>query len=113
MKISDCFFSVRAFSCLWKIKLIMRLSALFVFLALQVSAKNHAQEAINLKVVNVSIQEIFKKIEDQTRYRFFYSTDDLPADRRFSIDVANAGINQTLSALFSGTNYNWKLIHNN
>ena len=93
--------------------MIMRLSTLFVFIALQVSAKNHAQETINLKVVNVSIQEIFKKIEDQTRYRFFYSSDDLPADQRFSINIENAGINQTLSTLFSGTNYNWKLIHNN
>src|SRR5687767_2319882 len=111
MKISDCFFSVRAFLCLRKIKLLMRLSTVFVFIALQVSAKNHAQEAINLKVVNGSIQEIFKKIEGQTKYRFFYSSDDLPARQRFTIDITNAGINQTLATLFNGTNYNWKLIH--
>jgi len=76
MKISDCFFSVRAFLCLRKIKLLMRLSTVFVFLALQVSAKNHAQETINLKVVNGTMQEIFKKIEGQTKFRFFYSSDD-------------------------------------
>jgi TonB-linked SusC/RagA family outer membrane protein len=111
MKISDCFFSVRAFLCLRKTKLLMRLSTVFVFIALQVSAKNHAQEAINLKVVNGSIQEIFKKIEGQTKYRFFYSSDDLPARQRFTIDITNAGINQTLATLFNGTNYNWKLIH--
>ena len=110
MKISDCFFSVRAFLCLRKIKLLMRLSTVFVFLALQVSAKNHAQETINLKVVNGSMQEIFKKIEGQTRFRFFYSSDDLPANQRFTIDLANAGINQTLSTLFNGTHLNWRLI---
>jgi TonB-linked SusC/RagA family outer membrane protein len=110
MKISDCFFSVRAFLCLRKIKLLMRLSTVFLFIALQVSAKNHAQETINLKVVNGSMQEIFKKIEGQTRYRFFYSSDDLPANQRFSIDLENAGINQTLSALLNGTNLKWKLI---
>jgi TonB-linked SusC/RagA family outer membrane protein len=113
MKISDCFFSVRAFLCLRKIKLLMRLSAFFLFIALQVSAKNHAQDAINLKVVNGSIQEILKKIEGQTKYRFFYSSDDLPVNQRFSINIENAGINQTLSTLFGGTRYNWKLIHNN
>jgi TonB-linked SusC/RagA family outer membrane protein len=110
MKISDCFFSVRAFLCLRKIKLLMRLSTVFVFIALQVSAKNHAQEAINLKASNLSIQEIFKKIESQTKYRFLYSSDDLPVNQRFSIDIGNAGINQTLSTLFNGTRYNWKLI---
>lgn len=83
MKISDCFFSVRAFLCLRKIKLLMRLSTVFFLIALQVSAKNHAQEAINLKVSNASIQEIFKKIEKQTKYRFLYSNDDLPANQRF------------------------------
>lgn len=110
MKISDCFFSVRAFLCLRKIKLLMRLSTVFVFIALQVSAKNHAQETINLNVVNGSMQEIFKKIEGQTKFRFFYSSDDLPTNQRFTIDLANAGINQTLSTLFNGTHLNWKLI---
>lgn len=112
MKISDCFFSVRAFLCLRKTKMTMRLSTFFVFIALQVSAKNHAQEIINLKVVNGSIQEIIKKIEGQSKYRFFYSSDDLPANQRFSIDIKNAGINQTLSTLFNGTHYNWKLVYN-
>jgi TonB-linked SusC/RagA family outer membrane protein len=88
----------------------MRLSTVFLLIGLQVSAKNHAQETISLKVVNGSMQEIFKKIEGQTKYRFFYSSDDLPANQRFSIDLENAGINQTLSALFNGTRLNWKLI---
>src|SRR5689334_10140688 len=103
MKISDCFFSVRAFLCLRKIKLLMRLSTVFFFIAFQVSAKNnHAQDAISLKVVNGSMQEIFKRIEGQTRYRFFYSSVDLPAGR-FTIDITNSGINQTLSTLLNGT----------
>ena len=111
MKISDCFFSVRAFLCLRKIKLLMRLSTVFFFIAFQVSAKNnHAQETINLKVVNGTMQEIFKKIEGQSKYRFFYSSDDLPANQRFTIDISNEGINQTLSTLFNGTHLKWKLI---
>lgn len=111
MKISDCFFSVRAFLCLRKIKLLMRLSTVFFFIALQVSAKNnHAQETINLRVENGTMQEIFKKIEGQTKYRFFYSSDDLPANQRFTIDISNQGINQTLSTLFNGTHLKWKLI---
>jgi TonB-linked SusC/RagA family outer membrane protein len=44
MKISDCFFSVRAFASLWKIKLFMKLPPLFVFIALLLPAKNYAQE---------------------------------------------------------------------
>jgi TonB-linked SusC/RagA family outer membrane protein len=110
MKISDCFFSVRAFLCLRKIKLLMRLSTVFLIIGLQVSAKNnHAQEVLNLKVVNGTMQEIFKKIEGQSRYRFYYSSDDLPF-QRFSIDLENAGIHQTLSSLFNGTHLKWRLI---
>ncbi len=90
----------------------MRLSTAFLLLALQVSAKNHAQDIINLKAADLSIQEIFKKIEGQSKYRFYYSSDDLPVNQRFSIDIENAGINQTLSLLFNGTHFKWRIIPN-
>jgi len=51
-----------------------------------------------------------RKLKVRLNSGFFYSSDDLPANQRFTIDLDNAGINQTLSALFNGTHLNWKLI---
>ncbi|MBZ4187305.1 TonB-dependent receptor [Niabella beijingensis] len=95
-----------------KMILIMKLSIFLLFTALQVSAVNYAQEKINLKADNVSIQEIFKKIEDQTRYRFFYSAADLPVAQKFSINIVNANISQTLSRLLNGTAIKWEVLNN-
>ncbi|MCD2425345.1 TonB-dependent receptor [Niabella pedocola] len=91
----------------------MKLSIFLFLIALQVSAVNHAQETINLKADNLSIGDIFKQIESQTKYRFYYSSNDLPVNQKFSINIINAGINQTLSSLLNGTPIKWEVIRSN
>lgn len=93
-----------------KLILTMKLSTFLLLITIHVSAVNYGQEAINLKAENISLQDIFKQIENQTRYKFFYSNDDLSSSQKFTINIVNAGINQTLSELFAGTNMQWKLI---
>ncbi|WP_300604015.1 TonB-dependent receptor [Niabella sp.] len=113
MEKSACLFSAGTFLYLRRAILIMKLSTFFLFIALQVSAANHAQEVINLKADNISIQQIFAQIEKQTRYRFYYSSDDLPVGQKFTINIVNAGINQTLSKLLNGTSIKWEVIPKN
>ncbi|MBX2922522.1 MAG: TonB-dependent receptor [Chitinophagaceae bacterium] len=92
----------------------MKLSIALLLLSLQVSAiNNYAQGVINLKADKISIQEIFTQIEKQAGYHFYYSSDDIPLQEKFSINVVNAGINQTLSQLFNGINLKWKIVRNN
>ena len=93
--------------------LFMKLSAIFLFLALQVSAANHAQEKISLKAKNVSLSEVFKAIEKQTSYRFNYSNDILPIDKLVSIKAVEADIKTVLNKMFNGIPVKWTIEKSN
>ena len=92
--------------------LIMKISAVFLLLALQVSATNFGQN-LNLKENNISIMDVFKKIETQSNYRFYYSNDVIPADRFISVNAVNASLKQVLKEIFSGSNLVWNIVNNN
>ena len=70
----------------------MKISAIFLLLAMQVSATNFAQGKINLNAKDISLSEVFKSIEKQTSYRFNYSNDVLPGNKLISVNVVNADI---------------------
>lgn len=92
--------------------MIMKISAILLLLALHVSGKNYGQETINMNERNISIEDVLKKIEKQSDYRFFYSNDILSKQNLISIDVANAPIQRVMLELFEGTNLVWKLLKN-
>lgn len=92
--------------------LIMKISVILLLLALHVSAKNYGQQTINMSEKNITIEEVLKRIERQSDYRFFYSNDILSKRNLISINVANAPIQRVMLELFEGTNLVWKLLKN-
>lgn len=91
----------------------MKLSILFLFISMQVSAVNHAQNLINLKEQNVTIGFILKKIERQTDYRFFYSNDLVSVNKIVSIEANRAPLEIVLNNVFKETEISWKLMKKN
>ncbi|MGJ7032465.1 SusC/RagA family TonB-linked outer membrane protein [Niabella hirudinis] len=91
----------------------MKLSAIFLVLALQVSATNYGQRVLNLKEENISLAEVLKKIEKQSDYRFFYSNDLIPSKEFISINVVNASLNDVMLKVLKDAALNWKLLENN
>ncbi|MFT3902414.1 MAG: SusC/RagA family TonB-linked outer membrane protein [Niabella sp.] len=90
----------------------MKLSLLFLLVALQVSAVNHAQEIVNLKADNISFQDVFKQIEKQTHYRFYYSDEDFNTYKPIFINAEKANINEVLKKVLKNTDIKWKIISN-
>jgi TonB-dependent starch-binding outer membrane protein SusC len=75
---------------------IMRLTALFLFIAcLHVSARSWSQ-TVTLTERNASLQDIFKAIHQQTGYQFFYEDALLDKAGKVSIIVKNAPIDEVL-----------------
>ena len=95
-----------------KMFLIMRLSLIFLLLALQVSAINYGQK-LNLNEKNISITDMFKKIEKQSSYRFYYSNDVIPTDKFVSVNVINASLKEVLKEVFDGSGLIWSVLNNN
>jgi TonB-linked SusC/RagA family outer membrane protein len=96
-----------------KLMIYMKISALFLLLALQVSATNYAQGKINLNATNTTISEVLKEIESQSSYRFNYSNDILPAQKLISIEAKNADISSVLTKVFEGLPVSWKIVEKN
>ncbi|MGD9558718.1 MAG: hypothetical protein AB7V25_16955, partial [Mangrovibacterium sp.] len=77
-----------------KIWFIMRLTVfLLLVLILPVSASVYSQQAkINLKLDNASLEEVFRAIREQSDFDFFYKTDQIPANKKVSVDYRNAQV---------------------
>ena len=71
-----------------KLQLTMRFTILFVFLfCLQLSAKVYSQKEITVKVdkKEVKLIRVFEMIENQSKYRFFYSNKEVPVNATVQI----------------------------
>ncbi|MCF3109855.1 TonB-dependent receptor [Niabella sp. CC-SYL272] len=82
----------------------MKLTILFACLALNVSAKVFSQEKVSLHTQNENLANVLRMIEQQTSYRFVYSSSYVPVEKNISISVKNASINEVLTQLLRGTN---------
>jgi TonB-linked SusC/RagA family outer membrane protein len=74
----------------------MRLTCIFLLAgALHAFAAGNAQQ-VTLNKKNVTIEQVFKDIRQQTGYNFLFTTDLLQQARKVSIDVKNATLEQVL-----------------
>ncbi|MFY0255410.1 SusC/RagA family TonB-linked outer membrane protein [Chitinophaga sp. 30R24] len=64
---------------------------------------------VSLSVVNKTIGEIFKNIQDQTGLTFFYNNDIINTKDKRTIKVHNIPLDQVLSILLDNKNLNWKI----
>jgi TonB-linked SusC/RagA family outer membrane protein len=74
----------------------MKLTAIFLFAAcLQVSAAGYSQK-VTLSQNNVSLKKVFKEIENQSGYHFFYKDRLLRQAENVSINVKGASVEEVL-----------------
>jgi len=91
--------------------LIMKLSAiLLIAFCLKVSAKGFTQP-ITISEKDVSIQSVFEQIQNQTGYTFFYDVRELKNAKPVSINVTNAGLNETLNLCFKNQQLTYTIIN--
>lgn len=80
--------------------MVMKLTTLLIFIGLlQVSATTLAQR-INLSEKNVSIEKLFKKLENQSGYTFLYKAGTLRDLPNVNVQINDATINEVLDKCF-------------
>ncbi len=85
----------------YKPLLVMKLTLILLTATfMQVSAATYAQK-VTLKANNVSLKEIFRKIQAQTNYDFLYNADDLKSAKKVSINLENITLKQALDICFN------------
>jgi len=81
---------------------------LFILMPLSILA----QETITLKKENTPIKDILKTIQKETNYRFFYDPALKSLDKKVSIRVKGAMIDDVMKTILSGTGLVYKTLEN-
>jgi TonB-linked SusC/RagA family outer membrane protein len=94
-----------------KTLLIMKITTILLLAAcLQVAAKEGYSQKITLSQNNVSLKAIFKEIERQSDYQFFYKEKLLKQTKNVNIKVANATIEEVLAICLNEQPLTYSLI---
>ena len=106
-----CFFSSHR---LKKLITIMRLSFILNLLCtVAFSANTFSQsENISMNLKNAKVKEIFKTIENQSNYRFFYNDELSDINRTVNLKVKDSNIKDVLHQLFSNTDISYTILEN-
>ncbi len=98
-----------------KLYRIMKFMFLLTFAGLvSLSANVYSQnKTLTLQTRNASLHELFKAIERQTEYRFFYNDELVNANKLVSIDVKDMQIDAVLDQLLADTDLQYKWLENN
>lgn len=94
-----------------KISLKMKLTTILLLISLlKVQAYTYSQNAkITLKTNEITVGQVFNKIETTSEFRFLYESDKIDLNRKISIDVNKENISNVLQVLFKGTNVDYKI----
>ena len=82
------------------------------FAALQMPVSLSASKMITLNVKSGTISEVFKEIEKQSDYRFFYNSDQVDLNDKVNIDVESSTIEAVLNDIFEGTDVSYTIVEN-
>ncbi|MEO8962040.1 MAG: TonB-dependent receptor [Ginsengibacter sp.] len=101
-----------AISLRTKTWMVMKLTIAFLlFFTFQVSATGHAQK-ITIVKKNASLTEVFKIIERQTNYLFFYDKAVIQKTTPVDIAIRNATLEQTLSVCLKDQGLTYSIVKN-
>ncbi len=89
-----------------KILRIMRLTCLFMIIGLmQVTASSYSQSTkISVSGKNLTIEEVFGLIEEQSEFSFFYNLKQLDLNKKVDISAENQPVDKILKEVLTGTN---------
>jgi TonB-dependent starch-binding outer membrane protein SusC len=84
---------------------LMKLTFLFLMIGLiQVSASVYSQTAkLTLKMRDAKVAEVLDAIENQSEFRFAYSSGYIDLDRKLSVDIREKTVEESLNVIFEGT----------
>lgn len=82
-------------------------------MCMQVSAGSFAQQKISIKANQASIVSLLKEIEKQTEYRFVYSHNTLSGDKRITLNVNDASLDETMRSMLKTTVLTYALKESN
>lgn len=91
-----------------KTLLIMKLTIILLIM-FQASAKGFSQ-AVSLSEKNARLESVFKKIEKQTGYYFWYEDKTLKELKKVTVELRNVSLNEALDKCLSETPFTYSIV---
>jgi len=89
----------------------MKITAFFILAAcLHVSAHGYAQKKITLAVHEVPLEKVFKEIQKQSGYSFWYKTQQLDKATRITLNLKDATLQEVLAKCFENQPYEYVIV---
>ena len=90
---------------------IMKITAIFILAGiLQVSAVTYAQEhRISVEVKNGTFYEVVSQIEKQSKFMFFYKSEEIDNNQRINLNVKNKLVSEILNEITKNNNLTYKI----
>ncbi|NEW81443.1 MAG: TonB-dependent receptor [Mariniphaga sp.] len=90
----------------------MRLTVALILLSLvHVSASVYSQnKKLNLNLKNASLQQVFKAIQEQSEFDFFYRNEQIPSSANVSVQSDNEPVEAILDNVLKGTGLNYYIL---
>lgn len=90
-----------------------KITLVYLCLAMfQIQMAFAAGQMISLNINKGTISEIFKEIEQQSDYKFFYNDEQIDLDTPINVNIKKNTIENVLKQIFSKTNVTYKIINN-
>jgi TonB-linked SusC/RagA family outer membrane protein len=96
-----------------KFKLQMRLTFFFLFIMIvQVQANSYSQNAkVTLQLEEKSIEEVLKKIETLSEFKFLYNSKEIDFERKISVNYVKEPISRVLRNIFLDTEITFQVVN--
>jgi TonB-linked SusC/RagA family outer membrane protein len=103
-----CMFSININRNILKILMVMKLTTFFFLI---VAARGYSQHArLNLSLQDATIQDLFREIEKQSEFNFFYKDDQIDVNKMVSIETDNSLIGEVLNQVFENTDVSYTVV---
>jgi TonB-linked SusC/RagA family outer membrane protein len=91
---------------------IMKLTVILLFGSMvAISATTYSQNArLNLSTKNSSLIDIFRQIEDQSEFYFYFKKEDVKSKEAISVELKDANITEILDQVLAKTGLEYKII---
>ncbi|WP_227472045.1 TonB-dependent receptor [Parabacteroides bouchesdurhonensis] len=80
--------------------------------ALQFQLMAASSQMITLSITKGTISDVFKAIESQSDYKFFYNNSQVDLNDQVNVNVSEGSIESVLDNVFTGTNITYKIVNN-
>lgn len=91
----------------------MKITTILLFLAcfcLQANNSFSQNATVNLEMNDASLTDIFKEIENQTEYRFFYNNNILNNTRKLRINIKGQKLSDLLNQIFKDSDITYSMV---